>query len=157
MHCMYMYMYMYALYIHVYTVYMGTIHVQYMYMCTCRVCTLLLYACRTANTVMLAPPCPSPPSSLFLSFPPPPSLLSLPLLLPPFSPPPSLPLPLCLTQWFFANYLYALALVSKSVALVNTLSSTSSVFVVVLAAIPVLHRAPGDRITLSRALVAVIR
>ena len=94
------------------------------------------------------PPPPPHPSSPSLSFSP--SSLS-------FSPPPSLPLPLCLTQWFFANYLYALALVSKSVALVNTLSSTSSVFVVVLAAIPVLHRAPGDRITLSRALVAVIR
>ena len=60
-------------------------------------------------------------------------------------------------QWFFANYLYALALVSKSVALVNTLSSMSSVFVVIMAALPILHQGPGDRITLSRILVTLLR
>ena len=60
-------------------------------------------------------------------------------------------------QWFFANYLYALALVSKSVALVNTLSSMSSVFVVIMAALPLLHREPGDKITLSRILVTLLR
>jgi solute carrier family 35 protein F5 len=58
--------------------------------------------------------------------------------------------------WFFANYLYALALVSKTVALVNTLSSMSSVFVMLMAALPLLHRAPGDRITLSRFLVTLL-
>ncbi|CAI8044517.1 Solute carrier family 35 member F5, partial [Geodia barretti] len=59
--------------------------------------------------------------------------------------------------WFFANYLYALALVSKSVALVNTLSSMSSVFVMIMAAVPLLPREPGDKITLSRVLVSLLR
>ncbi|CAI8044512.1 Solute carrier family 35 member F5 [Geodia barretti] len=58
--------------------------------------------------------------------------------------------------WFFANYLYALALVSKSVALVNTLSSMSSVFVMIMAAVPLLPREPGDKITLSRVLVSLL-
>ena len=62
-----------------------------------------------------------------------------------------------LTQWFFANYLYAKALDLTSVAAVNTLSSTSGVFVMALAALPCLSVTAGDKLTLSRCLVTLIR
>ena len=61
------------------------------------------------------------------------------------------------TQWFFANYLYAIALDITSVAAVNTLSSMSGVFVMALAAIPYLSVTEGDKLTMSRFLVTLTR
>ena len=60
-------------------------------------------------------------------------------------------------QWFFANYLYGVALVHTSVAAVNTLSSTSSVFVMMLTAIPCLTTSERDKFTLSRLVVTLVR
>ncbi|XP_064389077.1 solute carrier family 35 member F5-like isoform X2 [Halichondria panicea] len=58
--------------------------------------------------------------------------------------------------WFLANYLYSKALYATSVASVNTLSSTSGVFVMVLAALPCLSVTDGDKITISRCIVTLI-
>ena len=75
------------------------------------------------------------------------NLVSSQLLAPPPPPP----------QWFFANYLYAIALDLSSVASANTLSALSSVFVMLLVAIPTLQTSPSDKFTLSRFLVTVSR
>lgn len=64
---------------------------------------------------------------------------------------------LCFLQWFFANYLYAEALLKTSVAAVNTLSSFSGVIVMVLASIPFLQSSEQDKFTLSRLVVTCIR
>lgn len=74
----------------------------------------------------------------------------------PLSPPPFLP-PSSLVQWFFGNYLYAEALLRSSVALVNTLSGTSAVLVMVLAALPFLQTSDKDKFTLSRLAVTLTR
>ena len=60
-------------------------------------------------------------------------------------------------QWFFANYLYALGLDLATVAAVNTISAISGVFVMVLAAIPILNVTEGDKFTLSRLVVTLLR
>ena len=60
-------------------------------------------------------------------------------------------------QWFFANYLYALGLDLTTVAAVNTISAISGVFVMVLAAIPILNVTEGDKFTLSRLVVTLLR
>ena len=62
-----------------------------------------------------------------------------------------------LFQWFFANYFYSLALVKTSVAAVNTMSAMSGVFVMCLAGIPFLGITEGDRFTISRCLVTLLR
>lgn len=60
-------------------------------------------------------------------------------------------------QWFFANYLYSVALVHSSVAIVNTMSATSGVFVMLLAGLPCLTVTQGDRFTIPRCCVTVVR
>jgi hypothetical protein len=60
-------------------------------------------------------------------------------------------------QWFFANYLYALGLDLTTVAAVNTISAVSGVFVMVLAALPILNVTEGDKFTLSRLVVTLLR
>ena len=147
---------------------------EVVYLSSCMICCRLRLCCGVLHILTFLSPS-------FLTHPPllssfstspqhtfPPPLIFSPSLLPP-SPPLSFPLspfpspPLSthrhspVPQWFFANYLYALALVYKSVALVNTLSSMSSVFVMILAALPLLHVSPGDQITLSRVLVSLLR
>ena len=65
--------------------------------------------------------------------------------------------PPLIMQWFFANYLYALALEKTTVAMVNTLSATSGVIVMCLAAIPFLSTTEGDKLTIPRCLVTLLR
>lgn len=55
-------------------------------------------------------------------------------------------------QWFVANYTYQASLVTTEAGVVTALSSTSSLFTLVLAAL--FPSQPGDRITLSK-LIAV--
>ncbi|KAL5489056.1 hypothetical protein EMCRGX_G018103 [Ephydatia muelleri] len=59
-------------------------------------------------------------------------------------------------MWFFANYLYQFALLYINVASVNTLSSLSSIFVFILAALPPLQSAATDKFTLSKLLIIVV-
>lgn len=56
-------------------------------------------------------------------------------------------------QWFIANYLYQLALESGEASMVAILSSTSTFFTLILAAL--YPSSNGDRFTLSK-LVAVL-
>jgi solute carrier family 35 protein F5 len=58
--------------------------------------------------------------------------------------------------WFFANYFYQLAFLVTTVGVVNTLSSLSGVFVLILAAIPVFSVADNDRITLTKIIVVLV-
>ena len=60
-------------------------------------------------------------------------------------------------QWFFANYMYGLALDRTNVAMVNTLSATSGVFVMILVGIPFLTMSEGDKFTIPRCLVTLLR
>ena len=60
-------------------------------------------------------------------------------------------------QWFFANYFYAKALETQSVAAVNTLSSLSGVFVLILAAFPIPRLAKKDKFSLTKLLIIVVR
>jgi len=60
-------------------------------------------------------------------------------------------------KWFFANYLYSAALSHSSVAVVNTMSSTSGVFVMMLAGLPCLAVTDGDKFTIPRCLVTLVR
>ncbi len=48
-------------------------------------------------------------------------------------------------------------MVRTSVAVVNTLSATSGVFVMVLAGLPILNVTSSDKFTLSRSLVTFVR
>lgn len=57
--------------------------------------------------------------------------------------------------WFFANYLYQTAFMTSSVAVVNTLSSVSGVFVLVLSGIPTCSSAVSNRFTLTKLLVVL--
>lgn len=57
-------------------------------------------------------------------------------------------------QWFIANYLFQLALEPNEAALVTLLSSTSSFFTLVLAAL--YPSSSGDRLTLSKALAVIV-
>ena len=65
--------------------------------------------------------------------------------------------PLPPLQWFFASYLYALALELKSVAMVNTLSSLSAVFVLLLSAIPLPRTTDRDRFNLTKLSIVIMR
>ncbi|XP_065887638.1 solute carrier family 35 member F5-like [Dysidea avara] len=58
--------------------------------------------------------------------------------------------------WFFANYLYQRAFTTSSVAMVNTLSSVSGVFVLLLSAIPICSSSSSDRFTLTKFVVVMI-
>ena len=60
-------------------------------------------------------------------------------------------------QWFFANYLYALALEEQSVAVVNILSGLSGAVVLVLAAIPCPRVSKKDKFTLTKLIFVTIR
>ena len=60
-------------------------------------------------------------------------------------------------QWFFANYLYAIGLDKTTVAAVNTISGSSGVFVMILAALPILNVTEGDKFTLTRLTVTLVR
>lgn len=60
---------------------------------------------------------------------------------------------LCIYQWFIANYLFQLALEPNEAALVTLLSSTSSFFTLVLAAL--YPSASGDKLTLSKAFAVI--
>jgi len=56
-------------------------------------------------------------------------------------------------QWFFANYTYQLALSNSQVGVVNVLSSTSSLFTLILAS--VFPSVISDSFTLSKFLTVV--
>lgn len=58
--------------------------------------------------------------------------------------------------WFFANYLYARALDIQSVAAVNTLSSVSGVFVLIMAAFPYPRLMDKDRFTLTKVVIIMV-
>jgi solute carrier family 35 protein F5 len=58
--------------------------------------------------------------------------------------------------WFFANYLYARALENNNVAIVNTLSSLSGAFVLVLSAIPLPRVSLRDKFSLTKLIIIFI-
>lgn len=57
-------------------------------------------------------------------------------------------------QWFLANYLFQLALEPNETAIVTLLSSTTSIFTMLMAAaFPSAH---GDRLTMSKVLAVLV-
>lgn len=57
-------------------------------------------------------------------------------------------------QWFIANYLFQLALEPNETAMVTLLSSTSSFFVLIMAA--AFPSSSGDKLTLSKCFVTLL-
>lgn len=57
-------------------------------------------------------------------------------------------------QWFIANYLFQLALEPNETAIVTLLSSTSSFFVLILAA--AFPSSSGDKLTLSKCCITLV-